>query len=116
MAIDEFLCRDLTITEQMALASLAQHPGFEILTKLMDEACIQAREKIVLLDPTEDKFQEKLISLQNMARAVNKFVSTLRKSVLTHINAAILQQNESEIEEMTNAQAEEVLNTVRRLS
>jgi len=116
MALDEFLCRDLSIAEQMALANLAQHPGFDVLTKLMDEACIKSREKIVMLDPTEDKFQEKLVSLQNMARAINQFVSTLRKSVLTHINAAILQQNESEIEEMTNAQAEEVLNTVRRLS
>jgi len=109
------LCRDLTFAEQSILANLAQHPGFEILTRLMDECCIQSAREPIKLDPTAEDYTTKLMKLTLIARAMNEFCATLRKSVNAHIEAAVLQANQDEVDAQMEAEAEQVINTVRRL-
>jgi hypothetical protein len=109
------LCRDLTFAEQSVLANLAQHPGFNVLTRLMDDCCVQSAAEPIKLDPADPDYLPKLQKMTLVARAMNEFCATLRKAVNAHIEAAVLQANQDAVDAQMEAEAEQVINTVRRL-
>jgi hypothetical protein len=113
--MSKMLCRDLTFAEQMALASLTQHRGFEVLTKIFDEACVEANQAPIKLDPMIEKYDQKLKMLTLVARLTNDFCASVRNTVTVHISAAVAQQNELEQAELMETEAEDVLNTLRRV-
>lgn len=112
----KMLLRDLTLQEQLALASLAQHPGFEILTRLMDEACRLKAAEVIRLDPSKADYKTQLEQLALMARATNEFCASIRASVLTHVEAAVVKQHQADAAQVMAEEEERVLTTVRRLA
>ena len=112
----KMLCRDLTFTEQMALANLAQHPGFDVLVKILDDTCRQAAAEPVKVDPLDKDYAHKVTELTRSARMVNDFCASVRASVNTHISAAVMKQNEDQLQAQMEQDAERVLTTVRRLA
>lgn len=79
------LCLDtLSPEDRVYLGNMSAHPGYQVLKKLISDACKQATEAVIKLDPADDQYDRKLKALQFTARAVNDFSSTLLKSVEMH--------------------------------
>jgi TRAP-type mannitol/chloroaromatic compound transport system substrate-binding protein len=86
----------LDFEERLALAQLTTQPGWRILVKLMAEACRNATEQVIKLNPTVERYPEQLAGLQTTARAMNKFSSEVLDSVKVHQAKAVeeIQQRE----------------------
>lgn len=88
----------LTLQEKNALKDMMQHPGFAVQKKLFDDACRQANEALIKLNP-EDADYDRLAKTRHMtARLTNEVCATLIKSIIMHsesakIENAIEQQN-----------------------
>lgn len=81
----EPLCADrLTMDEQLYLSSLSKHPGFLVLKKLMEDACMQVSAKIVKVRPEDPERKTKIDAYQLEAFAVNAFCAALLKSCGWH--------------------------------
>lgn len=94
------LCIDtLTSEERIYLGNMASHPGFIVFKKLVADACKQATEEVVRLDPVDDGYERKLKALQFSARAINQFSAMLIKSIEMHSLAAVLEEENKELEE-----------------
>lgn len=94
----KLLGQDLPYDERVALAQLVQQPGWKILVKLMGEACRNATEETIKLDPTTERYAEKVVALQTTARAINKFSVEVLDSVKLHQRTAVM---EAQAEEAT---------------
>jgi hypothetical protein len=75
----------LNQTDRLALMGLTTHPGFRVLTAMMETACRTAAAKVVQCDPTEDK---KVMSLLSEARAANAFSDLLRRAINWNVQCA----------------------------
>lgn len=80
---------NLTLEEQVALAQLTTAPGWKILVRLMAEACREATEQVIKLNPTVERYSEQLMGLQTTARAKNQFSADVLDSVRVHQRAAV---------------------------
>ena len=89
---------NLDMVEKAYLGNLARHEGFKVLQKLGEDACKQATEAVISLDPMSDNYPAKLASLQNTARAINSFCSSFFGSVEWHIRESLEEQKRSELE------------------
>ena|SRR5690349_2751193 len=96
MAERKLLGAGLAFEERIALAQLTLQPGWMTLVRLMAEACRDATELVVKLDPTVERYQEKLAGLQTTARAMNKFSAEVLDSVKVHKDRAVLEAQEKE--------------------
>ena len=92
----ELLGANLSAEERMALAQLSNQPGWGILVRLIAEACRNATEAVIKLDPSTDRYQDKVVALQTTARAVNKFSAAVLDSVMVHRNVAVTQAQRKE--------------------
>lgn len=90
MSDRHLLGENLPYDERIALAQLVQCPGWKILVKLMAEACRNATEETIKLDPTSERYAEKVVGLQTTARAINKFSTEVLDSVKLHQRTAVL--------------------------
>lgn len=107
MAERKLLGQGLPFEERIALAQLTLQPGWTILVRLMAEACRNATEAVVKLDPTSPRYQEVLAGLQTTARAMNKFSADVLDSVKVHKDRAVQEAQEkdnpdSTLEKATN--------------
>ena len=89
MADRKLLGQGLPFEERIALAQLILQPGWTVLVRIMAEACRDATESVVRLDPTTERYQERLAGLQTTARAMNKFSADVLDSVKVHKDQAI---------------------------
>lgn len=89
MAERKLLGENLTFEEQVALAQLTGQPGWAILVRLMAEACRNATEAVIKLDPITARYNEVLAGLQTTARAMNKFSTEVLDSVKVHNRRAM---------------------------
>lgn len=96
MADRKLLGANLPFDERIALAQLTLQPGWMILVRLMAEACREATEAVVRLDPTSERYQEKLAGLQTTARSMNKFSAEVLDSVKVHKDRAVSEAQEKE--------------------
>jgi len=80
----KLLGEKLNFEERISLAQLTTQPGWNILVKLMAEACRLATEQTIKLSPTVDRYPEQLVGLQTTARAMNLFSSQILDSVRVH--------------------------------
>jgi hypothetical protein len=78
----------LTFEERVSLAQLTNQTGWKILVKLMAEECRRATEAVIKLDPSADRYDQKLVGLQTTARAMNVFSASLLDSVRVHLHTA----------------------------
>ncbi len=88
---------NLTLEEQVALAQLTTAPGWKILVRLMAEACREATEQVIKLNPRVERYPEQLAGLQTTARAMNMFSADVLDSVRVHQRKAVqaVQQQEN---------------------
>lgn len=89
------LGQDLNLTEKVILANMTLHEGWQILKKLMTDACVQATQDMVKLDPINDSgYDRKLKLLQARARLMNEFCSSVLASAEWHVNEGMTEENE----------------------
>ena len=94
----KYLGKDLDDVEKAYLGNLARHEGFKVLQKLGADFCQQATNAVIALDPTDDKYEVKLRTLQNIARVANDFCSSFFGSVEWHIRESFDKQKQDELE------------------
>lgn len=85
----KLLGEKLTFEERLSLAQLTNQPGWKILVRIMAEACREATEEVIRLNPTTERYPEVLTGLQTTARAMNKFSSDVLDSVKVQQRRAI---------------------------
>jgi hypothetical protein len=90
------LGENLTFEERLSLAQLVNQPGWMILVRIIAEACREATEKVIKLDPGTERYDQKLIGLQTTARAINKFSAEVLDSVKLHQRNAVQEAQQRE--------------------
>lgn len=96
MAQRKLLGENLSQEERIVLAQLTHQPGWRVLVKMMAEACREATELVIKLEPGSERYQERLAGLQSTARAMNKFSAELLDSVKVHQRNVVQQVNEAD--------------------
>lgn len=109
MSDRKILGSNLSYEERIQLAQLTTQPGWSILVKLMAEACRNATEEVIRLDPKTERFHEVVGSLQMTARAINKFTAEVVDSVKVHLGVALKEAKAKE----PSSQAEETTADIR---
>jgi hypothetical protein len=89
MAERKLLGQNLNHEDKISLAQLTTQPGWKILVKMMAEACRNATEDVIKLDPTTERYPERVVGLQTTARAMNKFSTEVLDSVKLHQRRAL---------------------------
>lgn len=92
----KLLGEGMTFEERLSLAQLVNQPGWKVLVRLMAESCRNATEAVIRLDPSSDRYDQKLQGLQTTARAMNKFSAEVLDSVKLHQRTAVQQAQERE--------------------
>jgi hypothetical protein len=88
---------ELTAVERVNLAGLKQHPGFDVLEKLMMSACRRATDAVIELDPTSESYERSLKALQSAARERSQFCLLLLKSISWQVDVETkLQEQKTE--------------------
>jgi hypothetical protein len=100
MAERRLLGEGLTFDERLSLAQLVNQPGWKVLVRLMAESCRHSTEEVIRLDPTTDRYPEKVAALQMMARAMNKFSAEVLDSVKLHQRTAVAEAQQREHEQL----------------
>lgn len=95
---------NLSLEERIQLAQLTTQPGWTFLVKIFAEACRAATEEVIKLDPSTDRYNDKVAALQMTARAINKFSTDVLDSVKVHQTKAF--QEMSDLENKKTAVAE----------
>jgi TRAP-type mannitol/chloroaromatic compound transport system substrate-binding protein len=98
MAERKILGVNLEFDERVQLAQLTNHPGWRILVKVMAEACRNATEEVIRLNPTSERYPQNLEKLQMTARAMSKFSNDVLESVREHLNATVQSANAAPVE------------------
>ena|SRR5271157_29014 len=93
MSERKLLGQNLNTEERILLAQLTTQPGWKVLVKLMAEACRAATEEVIKLDPTAERYSEKVQGLQIAARSMNKFSAEVLDSVKLHQRRAVQEAN-----------------------
>jgi hypothetical protein len=96
MAERELLGATLSYEERIAVAQLSQQPGWQILVRMIAEACRNATEAVIRLDPQTERYQDKVVALQTTARAMNKFSAAVLDSVKVHQRTAVREAQRKE--------------------
>jgi hypothetical protein len=96
MSQRKLLGENLDFEQKLMLAQLVQQPGWKVLVKLMAEACRDATEEVIKLDPGAERYHEKLAGLQAMARAMNKFSADVLDSVKVLQRQAVQEAQQQE--------------------
>jgi hypothetical protein len=111
---------NMSLEDKQYLGGLSQHPGYPILQRLMEDACRQATEAVIRLDPTDNEYDRKLKSLQMTARIMNDFCATLIKSIVMHTQAAKIEEainnSDQAIEEVVELETPISFGSTRRKS
>jgi hypothetical protein len=84
----------LDFEERLAIAQLVNQPGWKVLVRLIAETCRRANEEVIKLDPSTERYEQKLTSLQIKARAMNVFSTEVLDSVRVHEQIALKQVKE----------------------
>lgn len=96
MAERKLLGQNLNHEERILLAQLTVQPGWKVLVKLIAEACRNATEDVIKLDPTAPRYNEQVIGLQTTARAMNKFSAEVLDSVKLRVSQALKAESQSD--------------------
>jgi hypothetical protein len=92
----KLLSAGLGYEERIALAQLTQQPGWKILVRLMAEACRNATEEVIKLNPTSPRYPEVLAGLQTIARSMHQFSADILDSVKVHQRTAVKEAQQRE--------------------
>jgi hypothetical protein len=99
------LAEALSPQQQEILSTLAHQPGFEILVKLFDAACIQVTKRLVKLNPDDEDYKEKLEIYHRDSRIVNEFCSSVLSAIEFH-GAAVRKRKAVDDQDLEDALAQ----------
>lgn len=88
---------DLDLKDKMYLAHMTQHPGFEVLQRMMTSACDQVNAAVIKLDPEDANYERIVAVRQQSARVINHFCAELLKSIEFHKRAGVVQEQEKQL-------------------
>lgn len=90
------LGESLIFEDRISLAQLVNQPGWKVLVRLMAESCRRATEEVIKLDPSTERYDQKVVALQTTARAMNKFSAEVLDSVKVHQRKAVAEAQQRE--------------------
>ena len=88
----------LTSAEKAMLGQTVLTPGYKILVKLMESACVESRIAINDVNPEDDGYEQILKARQQYSRAVNKFTALVLRSVEHHVAWGAAEEQQKELE------------------
>lgn len=91
------LADELTDIQKISLSNLRQHPGYLVLEEMFKAACNRAIEEVIKLDPTDERYEQKLKAFQLKARERNEFCSLVIRSIDWQARSVQADKNETEI-------------------
>jgi len=74
----------LSVGDQLALGSLAAHPGYAVLERMIRAAVDEANTKVMQVDPSDSNYNRVLAAVQQEARATNRFAMKVLRSINSH--------------------------------
>ncbi len=95
----------LNLAQKSMLAQMASTPGYEILIMLIEAMCTDATNQTVKADPEDPNYDQVIKARHQYARAVNKSSTLLLKSVEYHIENAIAEEAQAQIDAIEAAEA-----------
>ena len=100
------LGEDLNVAEKATLVQMASTPGFKILIKMANEACLRATQDTARLDPEMPEYERLAVERARRARNISEFSDLLFKSVFAHVDSV------KKVQAQEDEQAEEAVNNV----
>ena len=101
--MDLFTYDGITKEDISYLSSLAKHPGYVILKKMMEDACKKSVVKIVKLKP-EDPDSDRLLKIYQLeSHVLNDVCSTIVKSIAKYVKTSEDEEREQELREQLQA-------------
>jgi hypothetical protein len=84
---EKILCPDLSAAEKTMLLQTINTPGWKVVVKITNEACLQATQDIIRLNPESQDYERVNATRAARARTMTEFSNSLMKAVYTHADA-----------------------------
>lgn len=103
--VRKILCDDLTPMEKALLLQTTLTPGFKVIVKMANAACLRFTQDIAKLDQEAPDYERLTIERARRARNISEFSDLLFASVFEHADSVKKQeaQEDKEAEENVNA-------------
>jgi len=98
------LCPDLSLAEKTALAHTVMTPGWQVVIKMANEACLRATQDCIKLDPESADYERIAVERQRRARNITEFSDLFMRSAFGHKDS-IVKHNATEEKEAVDAVA-----------
>jgi hypothetical protein len=103
--IQSLLCDDLPQAERVMLAQTKMTPGWKIVEKIANAACLRFQQETFKVNPEDANADRKVVERQRRARNITEFSDLFFKSIYAHVNS-IAQQEAGEEQEAVSAVGE----------
>jgi hypothetical protein len=106
------LAEVLNPQQQELLMALAHQPGFEILVKIFEAACLKVTGRLVKLNPEDTEYKQKLEVYHRDSRVVNEFCSSVLSAIEFH-GAAVRKRKAVDDQDLEDALAQAAAMIIR---
>jgi len=94
--VQTILCDDLSPAERALLAQTKMSPGWRIVEKIGNAACLRAQQDTFKVNPEDANADRKVIERQRRARNITEFSDLFFKSIYAHVEAITKREVEEE--------------------
>jgi hypothetical protein len=98
----KILCEDLSPVEKALLLQTSMTPGFKVIIKMANEACLRATQDSAKLDPEMPDYDRVALERVRRSRNISEFSDLLFQSIFAHADS-VKRQEASEHEEAEQA-------------
>lgn len=70
--------------KRLYLRAIIEHPGFAVVRELLEDACRQATQAVIKLNPEDENYDTLVKARQMTARLTNELAGMLIKSMIMH--------------------------------
>ncbi len=81
------LSPDLTQAEKVMLTQVMLIPGWRVVIKIANEACLRATQDTIKLDPESADYERIVVERQRRARNITEFSDLFFRSIQTHVES-----------------------------
>jgi hypothetical protein len=93
----KILCEDLLPAEKAMLLQVINTPGWKVVEKIANAACLRATQDTIKLDPESEDYERVCVERQRRARNITEFSDLLMRSIYEHAKTIrIVEKKEEE--------------------
>src|ERR1700676_4558706 len=81
------LLPDLTQAEKVMLTQVTLTPGWKVVIRVANEACLRATQDTIKLDPESADYERVCVERQRRARNITEFSDLFFRSIQTHADS-----------------------------